>query len=178
MMDIIKRPVKKDLHIQSESSVVEQNATDEDTPRATSLSTEAPSVGGFNASESLMKDNTSLKKPFGLFVILLAVLVFLAGGAALYFYTEYASLTEDPNAVNQKKIEEVVAKVGKLIDLPTDEVPTLATISDTESLKDQPFFENAEIGDEVLLYSNVSKAYLYRPSKNILVEVASLASDL
>ena len=109
------------------------------------------------------------KKP-----LILLVLVVIALGAALYFFNEYSTLTQDPNAANQKKIEAVVAKAEKLIDLPQDELPTLATVSDTEALADQPFFVNAKEGDQVLLYTNARKAYLYSPSRNIIVEVASL----
>lgn len=103
----------------------------------------------------------------------LALLVVVAGGTAGYLYNEYANL-KDPNGQNQKKIEQVIEKVSKLIDVPSGEVPTLATITNAESLKDQLFFQNAQIGDQVLLYNTARKAYLYRPSQNILVEVASL----
>lgn len=104
----------------------------------------------------------------------LVVLVLVAAALFAYFFSEYAALTQDPNAANQKKIEAVVVKVEKLIDLPQDEIPTLATVSDPSTLEGQPFFVNAEKGDQVLLYTNARKAYLYSPSKNIIVEVASL----
>lgn len=107
----------------------------------------------------------------------LAVLIVLLGGTAMYLFNEYSILTKDPNLKNQKKIEHVVARVHKLVDVPEGEVPTLADITDTLSLKDQPFFENAKVGDQVLLYQTARKAYLYRPSQNILVEVASLDSS-
>ena len=103
-----------------------------------------------------------------------AVLIVLLGGTAMYLFNEYSTLTTDPNLKNQQKIEHVVARVEKLVDVPEGEVPTLADITDTESLKDQPFFQNAKVGDQVLLYQTARKAYLYRPSENILVQVASL----
>ncbi len=107
-------------------------------------------------------------------LITLGVLVVIFAAALAYMYSEYATLTQDPNAVNERKIAAVVEKVEKIIDLPQDELPTLATVSDTSTLEDQPFFANAEVGDQVLLYTNARKAYLYSPSKNIIVEVASL----
>lgn len=107
-------------------------------------------------------------------LMILIGLIVLAAAALAYFFSEYATLTQDPNAANQKKIEAVVVKVEKLIDLPQDEIPTLATVSDPSTLEGQPFFQNAEKGDQVLLYTNARKAYLYSPSKNIIVEVASL----
>lgn len=163
MMDIIRKPVNEKESKPETASTESASLTPTAQTPVSPLSTEVEAV-----------ESATSKKPFGLFVIGLAVLVFLAGGVALYLYTEHATLTQHPNAANQKKIETVVAKVGKLIDLPTGETPTLATVTDAESLKGQLFFENAQIGDEVLLYSNARKAYLYRPSQNILVEVASL----
>ena len=104
----------------------------------------------------------------------LGALVLVALTALGYLFYEYRMLTQDPNLVNQRKIDEVVAKVDKLIGLPQGEIPTLATVSDTTELVGQPFFANAQTGDQVLLYTNARKAYLYSPSKNVIVEVASL----
>jgi|CXWL01.1.fsa_nt_gi hypothetical protein len=104
----------------------------------------------------------------------LVVLILIAAVAGGYFYNQYAKLKADPNVVNQKKIETVVSKVEKLIELPQGELPTLATVTDTSNLADQPFFKNAKVGNEVLLYANARKAYLYDPEANIIVEVASL----
>lgn len=122
-----------------------------------------------------MTENQPQAKPASrTLVIAIGVLVLVALGALAYAYSEYSTLTQDPNVANQKKIQEVVVKVEKLIDLPDDEVPTLATVSDVAALEGQPFFANASVGDQVLLYTNARKAFLYNPSKNVIVEVASL----
>lgn len=71
---------------------------------------------------------------------------------------------------NQKLIE----AMGQLMVLPTDETPTIATVTDLEKLKDQPFFTNAQVGDKVLIYTNAKKAILYRPSENKVIELAPL----
>jgi hypothetical protein len=110
----------------------------------------------------------------GKLTLILVVLIVAVVGVLGFLGFEYMKLKQDPNAVNQKKIEVVVVKVEKLIDLPQGEIPTLATVSDTTNLAGQPFFANAEVGDQVLLYTNARKAYLYSPSKNLIVEVASL----
>lgn len=104
-------------------------------------------------------------------MIVLSVVAFLF---ALFFYFQSTRLENDPNKVSEKKISEVVEKVGKLIDLPQGEVPTLAEVSDAEALKDQPFFANAKNGDQVLLYTVAEKAFLYDPKADMIVEVASL----
>lgn len=105
--------------------------------------------------------------------ILIVILVLLAGGAA-YLYMQVASLTQDPDALARKEAEDLVAVVGKLILLPTDELPTVATVSDPTKLAGQAFFAKAKVGDKVLLYPNSRKAYLYDPEANRVLEVAPI----
>ena len=73
--------------------------------------------------------------------------------------------------------QQLLAAVGQLIVLPTDEQPTIATVQDLSKLQGQPFFANAEIGDKVLIYSTAKKAILYRPSTNQIIELAPLNTD-
>jgi|CXWL01.1.fsa_nt_gi hypothetical protein len=103
------------------------------------------------------------------------VIVFLALlGATGYFYYEVTKLKEDPQAQARQEAEELVAIVGKLILLPQGELPTIATVSDPEKLKDQPFFAKAKVGDKVLLFPTARKAYLFDPKTNKLLEVAPI----
>jgi lipopolysaccharide export LptBFGC system permease protein LptF len=109
------------------------------------------------------------KPPFLLVGLLLVVIAF-----TLYFYLQVRALEQNPDKVNQAKIAALVAKVEKLIDLPQGEVPSTATIADTKPLAGNPFFVNAKTGDEVLFYTAASKAFLYDPVKNLIVEVATI----
>lgn len=101
-------------------------------------------------------------------VVLLALLV-IAAASAFYFYQKANS---DPAKEAEKELREVMALVEKHMVLPKDEVPTLATVSDPEKLKDQRFFINAAKGDKVLVYSVSKKAILYSPSLDKIIEVA------
>lgn len=96
-------------------------------------------------------------------------------GTAIFFYQKAATLKKDPQAAVTQEIEALVAKVGKLIVLPTGEVPTVATVSDPEKLKDQPFFAKAKAGDKVLIYQKAAKAYLYDVVNNKILEVAPIS---
>ena len=74
------------------------------------------------------------------------------------------------------EIKLLIQKVGKLILLPADVDPMIATIEDVDKLKiDQPFFQNAENGDKVLIYKN--KALVYSSKKNVLINVGPVYTD-
>ncbi len=105
-------------------------------------------------------------------VIVLLLLIILAGGVYIYMKREQKS--ETPDQVAQDEITSVIQSVGKLIVLPQDEVPTLATVADPQKLQGQTFFAAATKGDKVLIYTKAKKAILYNPTKNIIVEVAPL----
>lgn len=105
---------------------------------------------------------------------LILILLILAG-IAVYFYSQYQNtktLLQNPNQASSEETKTLLTQVGKLIELPTGESPTIATVSDKTKLLDQPFFAKAENGDKVLIYSNAKKAILYRPSINKIIEVA------
>ena len=85
--------------------------------------------------------------------------------------TEIQGLKEDPNKIAKEETAKIVALVSKLVLLPTDEEPILATVTDKEKLKDQPVFAKAENGDKILIYSTAQKAYIYNPTKNVIVDV-------
>lgn len=101
--------------------------------------------------------------------IMLGVLLALALLSTYYFYRQGH---QDTQVEAQQELNQVITAVGKLIVLPTEEQPTLATVSDPEKLKDQSFFKNALKGDQVLIYTTARKAILYRPSANKIIEVA------
>lgn len=100
--------------------------------------------------------------------VLMAVIF---GATALYFWNE---VKKDPQRAAQEEIEDTLARVSRLMVLPEGETPTVATVTDPERLKDQPFFVNAKAGYKVLIYTNARKAILYDPVADKIVEVAPL----
>ena len=120
-----------------------------------------------------MVDETEEKKSSKLPIVLGILLVF-AALTALYYYRQFTNLRKNPQQVAQQETADIVRLVSKHIVLPEGEDPTLATVTDAEKLKDQPFFAHAKIGDKVLIYTNARKAILYNPQSDKLVEVAPL----
>lgn len=95
----------------------------------------------------------------------------------VYFYSKYQTsekllrqypllLQDDPKAI--------IRLVGQLIDLPQDEEPILATVTDVDQVKNQAFFAKAKNGDKVLIYNKAQKAILYDPVANKILEVGPL----
>jgi hypothetical protein len=104
---------------------------------------------------------------------IILVLLIVLGGTAYYFYDRFSTL----KATSQNTTEEtadLVREVSKLILLPTDETPTIATVADPDALKNQEFFVNAKIGDKVLIYTNARKAILYDPTAKKIINVAPI----
>lgn len=146
---------------------------------------QAEAVAGdvVQAVESVKKNRrfaSLLKKiPTGRFAILALVLVAVGGiGASGYFYYQYSKTQQVlGSAQNQfSEVKSIVESVGKLMDLPGEE-PTVATVSDVEKLRAQPFFNRAENGDKVLIYQSTRKAILYRPAINKIIDVATVNLD-
>jgi lipopolysaccharide export LptBFGC system permease protein LptF len=105
--------------------------------------------------------------------LILIVLVIALALTSAYFYKK----SKAPEQASQAEIKSLIEKVGRLAVLPTDETPTIATVSDPNALKDQAFFVDAKKGDKVLIYSNAKKAVLYNPSQDKIVNIAPLNTD-
>ena len=122
-------------------------------------------------SEREKKKISTKQAAFLTFVIVLV----LAIAAAVYFFFQYQKaqqLLQNPTLAAQLQENALLAQVGKLMVLPTGEVPQVATVSDVSKLKDQPFFSNAKNGDKVLIYTKARQAILYDPIANKIINVA------
>ncbi len=190
-------PIKTDspiTHIESASSAVTEAASTPvepeqpdpvpkaDTPEPDSLPTEAtadesqaPVVAAAPSSDTQKKQKGSLARLI-LEVLLVAGLV----GLGLWAWTlrsdnhnlkqQVVKLNADPQTIIKKQTDDLITKVGKLIDLPKNESPTIANVSDAEAAKKQsPFFNEAQNGDKVLMYVKAGQAILYRPSTDKII---------
>lgn len=112
-------------------------------------------------------------------VLLLVVLIVVAAGAAS-IYKRYqdtqkqVEILKNPQEAARLETKQTVESVGKLISLPDDETPTIATVTNKDRLKEQTFFAKTENGDKVLIYPQARKAILYRPSTNKIIEVGQV----
>jgi hypothetical protein len=112
----------------------------------------------------------------------IALAVLVIAGVGFFVFSRYQQSQKQSALTGQQAVagaqsEDLVTKVGKLIDLPKDETPQIATVSDVAKLQGQPFFQNAKNGDKVLIYNNNKKVILYDPNADKVINVAPLSSS-
>ncbi len=113
------------------------------------------------------------KKSVVVAFLVLALLAVSGAGAGIYYYTQYRSLLSRVNDP-QGEAKAVLEKAGKLIDLPTGEEPTIATVQDAEQIKSHPFFSKAQNGYRVILYTNARLAILFDEKNNKIINVGAI----
>ena len=107
---------------------------------------------------------------------LLAIGILVGAGFFSWKYLQAKkTITELKNRdkAAEEEVSVLVETVGKIILLP-DGTPTIATVTDQAKLQNQQFFTRSVNGDKVLIFPEAKKAYLYRPSSNQIIDVASL----
>ena len=114
---------------------------------------------------------------FSAISIVLTLVTVAAIGVGAYFGWQNYNLKKNPNMIAQQETQQLIDKVGKLMELPKDETPTVATVTDKEKVKEKAFFKNTENEDKVLIYVKAEKAILYRPSTNKIIGVTSVLLD-
>ncbi len=120
---------------------------------------------------TLREETLSSPRKISWSVITLSLMLIAALGVAGYFYYQ---LKWSQKVETGEEIKDITTTIGQFIELPSDETPTLATVTDREKLADQTFFLKAENGDKVLIYSNSGKAILYRPNTKKVIDMTTV----
>lgn len=108
--------------------------------------------------------------------IVFALLFVLAAYGTVHYRGLYMETAQRAgNLLGNDETIALVAEISKFFDLPKNEIPTVAVISDPSTVSGQKFFENAQSGDRVLIYKKARRAILYRQSEQKIIEVAELS---
>ena len=99
--------------------------------------------------------------------------VLLVGGGAGYWWYEY-SLSQNPAVIYQKKLQTITQHVSQSVQLPSNETPVIATVTDKTKLPKGEFFSLAQNGDKLVMYKKNKKVILYRPSTGQVITTATL----
>lgn len=113
--------------------------------------------------------------------ITLTAIVIVGTGLNVYWhYQKNQALKNNPVAQSEMEQEKIVANVGKLMELPANQQPTLAQVTDITKLKGQSFFQDAKNGDIVIIYPKANEAILYDPTVNKILKSGpiSLSSQI
>ena len=105
-------------------------------------------------------------------VTALLFLIFILAAASIIYSIRNNHLKSSANGISKLRIVE--AEVAKHYLLPLNEVPALATVTNSSKLT-TPFFKNAKNGDEILIYENNKIAIIYRPSIDRIVAVGPVS---
>lgn len=110
-------------------------------------------------------------------LIILAIIVLL--GTISYFTYDYYSTKnelseykDDSELTALKERADLLEKIKKVVSVPEDEEPTIATVTNAFRLRGQTFFARSENGDKVVIYPKSGRAILYRPSIDKIIEAA------
>lgn len=101
----------------------------------------------------------------------------LAGSVAfgVIYFQKYQQLNSMSAAeFEQRENDRIISKIAKIYTLPAEEQPEIAIVKDKEALRQNPFFEQAENGDFVVIFRDAKLALLYRPGEDRLVKVGPL----
>ncbi len=126
-----------------------------------------------------IKNSSSRFKGFSWSWVLMIVIV-IAVGLGGYVYGQMGSkknnVSNNKNSASveaDRKINEIVVKVGLLMELPKDETPAMITIIDKSKLTNEAFFADTQTGDQVLVYGLARKVIIYRPATNKIIEATT-----
>lgn len=119
-------------------------------------------------NEELSETRKTISFSIAQVIVILVVAVGIMAGSVILFTHGFG------NGLNTNDDQKVIEQVSKVMDLPSDETPSIATVLDKTKLSDQAFFARAEDGDKLLLYTGAQKAILYRPSSKTIIEVMPL----
>jgi hypothetical protein len=119
-----------------------------------------------------MVNKSSNLKTIG--VVLMVVIIATLATSTGYFYIEYQKIKKNPDILAKEEKKTLIERINKYMELPKNEEPSIATVSDIKKLKGQLFFSKAENGDKILIYAKAAKAILFRPSTGRVMEFAPL----
>jgi len=117
-----------------------------------------------------------INKHYKKIISILSVLVVVCSATIFQMYFEIDNL-KNPDKASAQELEQILSKIGKIMELPENETPTMATVTDPEKLRNQAFFAKSSVGDKVILYQNNKKAILYNPNSNKIIEVTTIENS-
>jgi len=123
-------------------------------------------------SEKPIEEQKNNNKIIKIFLIFISLLLAFSTAGLTFLYFKEKNKINDSTFVATEEIRIIKEKLSKHYLLSRDEDPTIATIVDIDTLKEQnpTFYEKAQNNDKVIIYSD--KAFIFRIEEDIIVNVA------
>jgi hypothetical protein len=132
-----------------------------------------------NPTEGQVYERPSLMRRIRRFVFRFCIVLLILVAIMGYEVGRWSVYAAHPELGSTEQADAILKKVGALIQLPSGEVPNMATITDAATIKQsQPFLANAENGDVLIVYAVAKTALLYRPSSNKIISVGPVSSSV
>lgn len=103
-------------------------------------------------------------------LVSIPLILFLIKMFALRPTQEQVAQKEYKQAKEQAQV--LSESVAKQTEVPQDETPNVATITDVTHLQNQDFFKEAQNGDKILIYEKQKIIVLYRPNQDRVIATA------
>lgn len=107
-------------------------------------------------------------------IIVVAIVFVVVAVAAGFFALQFFALKSNPEIADDEASKRIISKVENIYMLPEGQ-PTVAKVQDKDKLNGQVFFDKAENGDYLVIYSDAKLALLYREEANKLVNVGPIS---
>ena len=112
------------------------------------------------------------------------IILFLAVGSSIYFYTKYQDVKSNPTqAITKKNSEEtdqVLRDLKSILLISETDAPTVARVEDPEKLRtsNPDFYRDIQKSDYLIIFPK--RAIIYRESERQIINIAPIinASDL
>lgn len=109
--------------------------------------------------------------------LIAGVLVLAVAGIFIFYAMRFgfdAATSAGTPPTSDVEVAKILEKVGEHIRLP-NESPVVSVITDIDLLAaQQPFYTGAKNGDILLIYPNVSRAILFDPDEDRIVNVGPI----
>lgn len=123
----------------------------------------------------LLKEQPAKKRIIPKIIYASVLVLLLAFG--IFFFVKYQQVNSKYKVaimtVDQKN-QQIVARIGKLIDLPKNETPEIALFPDKKTFSGsttvKAFYANAEKGDYVVAYKGANQTIIYRDATNKIIK--------
>ncbi len=113
------------------------------------------------------------------FIAVVSLLTLGIISSSIYFFVQYRksqALLKNPIEAAKTENKTLAQTIADIVDVPEGEEPTVANVSDTTQLANQPFFSKAVNGDKVIFYPTSQRAILYRPSTGKIIEMSAVTT--